>query len=146
MKASDAILPLIIELPNLQSGAKPLEMVLIPAGTFIMGSPEGELGREDNEYPQREITFSRSFYLSRYEVTQAQWEAVIGNNPSYYSTNSDHPVENVSWEDCLFFTTKLNQMGLGTFRLPTEAEWEYAYRAGTVTRFPWGEDLNESEN
>ena len=130
-----------INLPGLPAAAKPLEMVLIPAGTFMMGSPSTEKDREDNEGPQHEVTITNPFYLGKYEVTQAQWVAVTGMNPSGFSGNPNHPVESVSWGVCQEFIEELNSLGLGTFRLPTEAEWEYACRAGTSTRFYWGNDL-----
>ncbi len=134
-----------IPLPNLPQGAKPLEMVLIPAGSFTMGSPDSEQDRGSDEGPQHQVTISKSFYMGKYEVTQAQWEAVMGNNPSYFIGNPNNPVEQVSWNDCLEFISKLNQMDLGTFRLPTEAEWEYACRAGTTERFYWGDDPNYTQ-
>ncbi len=134
-----------IDLPNLPEGAKPLEMVLIPAGSFTMGSPDSEQDRYSDEGPQHQVTISKSFYMGKYEVTQAQWEAVMGNNPSYYSGKPNNPVEQVPWNDCLEFIAKLNQMDLGTFHLPTEAEWEYACRAGTTERFYWGDDLYYSQ-
>ena len=134
-----------IEIPGLPERATPLDMILIPAGTFTMGSPSGEKDRYSDEGPQHEVTISQPFYLGKYEVTQAQWEAVMGNNPSYFAGKPNNPVEQVSWNDCQAFIEKLNGMGLGTFRLPTEAEWEYACRAGTTTRFYWGDDPNSTE-
>ncbi len=130
-----------IDLPNLADGAKPLEMVRIPAGTFIMGSPSSERSRGFYEGPQHEVTISKAFYLGKYEVTQAQWEAVVGNNPSLFSGHPNHPVEQVSWNDCQTFIAGLNELGQGTFRLPTEAEWEYACRAGTTTRYSFGDAM-----
>ena len=89
----------------------------IPAGTFLMGS--------ENEAPVHQVTISRDFYMGKYPVTQAQWEAVMGINPSKFR-GADLPVEQVSWEDCQEFIKRLNATGKGTFRLPTEAEWEYS--------------------
>jgi len=129
-----------VNLPTLPNNAKPLEMVLIPVGTFLMGSPNTEKDQYDGEGPQHKVTISKDFYMGKYEVTQAQWEAVMGNNPSYYKGQPNNPVEQVSWNDCREFIKKLNALGQGTFRLPTEAEWEYACRAGTMTRFYWGGD------
>jgi formylglycine-generating enzyme required for sulfatase activity len=130
-----------VALPGLPAGAKPLEMVLIPAGTFTMGSPESEPGRSSNEGPQHQVTISKPFYLGKYELTQAQWSAVMGSNPAEgHGVGDNYPVYNVSWNDCQAFIEKLNVMGLGAFRLPTEAEWEYACRAGTTTPFYWGDD------
>ena len=135
---------IIIPLPNLPADAKPLEMVLIQPGTFMMGSPDSELSRDANEGPQHQVTITKPFYMGKYEVTQAQWQAVMGNNPEYWAGNN-LPVETVSWDDCQTFIQKLNALGQGKYRLPTEAEWEYACRAGTTTRFYWGDDLNYTE-
>ena len=123
-----------INIPGLPAGAKPLEMVLIPAGTFLMGSPSSEKDRQSDEGPQHQVTISKDFYIGKYEVTQAQWKAVMGTNPSYFK-GDNLPVERVSWDDCQAFIQKLNSMGLGvgTFRLPTEAEREHACRAGSGT-------------
>ena len=132
-----------INLPGLPAAAKPLEMVLIPAGTFMMGSPSTEKDRKDDEGPQHEVTITNSFYLGKYEVTQEQWYAVMGTLPSAFTEVRNHPVEQVSWDDCQSFVEKLNEMGLGEFRLPTEAEWEYACRAGTVTPYYWGDESIE---
>ncbi|MDP8242952.1 MAG: SUMF1/EgtB/PvdO family nonheme iron enzyme [Candidatus Hinthialibacter antarcticus] len=138
--------PIIIDIPNLPANAKPLEMVKIPAGTFMMGSPEDELDRNaSRESPLHNVTISQDFYMGIYEITQAQWEAVMGNNPSINGGNPNHPVENISWNDSQEFIENLNEFGQGTFRLPTEAEWEYACRAGTTTRYYWGDDLTYSE-
>ena len=102
----------------------------IPSGTFTMGSPTTEEGRFDGEGPQHQVTISKDFWLGKTEVTQAQWQAVMGSNPSYFK-GADLPVDNVSWEDCQSFIGKLNaRAGKDLYRLPTEAEWEYACRAG----------------
>ena len=121
-----------------------LMMRLIPAGTFNMGSPDDEADRESDEGPQHWVTITEPFYIGVYEVTQAQWEAVMGSNPSFFEA-SGNPVETVSWEDCQIFINELNTKGIGTFRLPTEAEWEYACRAGSITRFSFGNDLAYSK-
>jgi len=118
---------------------------LIPAGTFTMGSPEDEPGRDIDE-TQHQVTISNSFYMQTTEVTQAQWEAVMGSgsDPSYFPGCPDCPVEGVSWYfDVQDFITALNAMGEGTYRLPTEAEWEYACRAGSTTAFANG-DITET--
>lgn len=109
-----------------------MEFVLIEPGTFEMGSPETESGRADNEGPVHEVTLGQPFYLGKYEVTQGQWEAVMGNNPSRFDDcGRTCPVERVSWEDAQAFIAELNRReGVGTYRLPTEAEWEYAARGG----------------
>ena len=123
-----------------------LEMVLIPAGTFLMGSPENEEGRSDDESPQHRVTVA-PFYMGKYSVTQAQWEAVMGNNPSNFK-GANRPVEQVSWEDAQEFCQRLNKnfrslgdFGSLPFRLPSEAEWEYACRAGTTMPFYFGETI-----
>ena len=107
-----------------------MELVKIPAGTFTMGSPANEKDRSDDE-KQHQVTISKDFYLGKYEVTQAQWTAVMGNNPSNFK-GENLPVETVSWEDAQEFIKKLNAKGEGIYRLPTEAEWEYAARGGTT--------------
>jgi len=113
---------------------------LIPTGTFIMGSPENDIiYAADNEKPQHQVTISKGFYIQITEVTQGQWKAVMGSNPSYFTACGDNcPVEQVSWNDAQAFIVKMNQRGEGTYRLPTEAEWEYAARAGSTTAFPNG--------
>ena len=113
--------------------------MLIPAGTFTMGSPVDEPGRSDNEGPRHGVTITEPFYMQQTEVTQAQWEAVMGSNPSYFFECPTCPVETVSWNDAREFVTKMNARGEGTYGLPTEAQWEYAARAGTTTPFYNGE-------
>lgn len=111
---------------------------LIPAGTFTMGSPEDELGRGSNE-TQHQVTLTNDYYMQTTEVTQGQWKAVMGSNPSSFQNCGDNcPVEQVSWNDIQNFITKLNGMGQGTYALPTEAQWEYAARAGSTTAFANG--------
>ena len=122
-------------------------MVWIRPGTFTMGSPSGEKHRRDWEGPQTKVTISRGFLMSKYEVTQAQYKAVVGTNPSHFK-GDNNPVETVSWGEaesyCAKFTTKEKAAGRlpggYAYRLPTEAEWEYACRAGTTTRFSYGDD------
>jgi formylglycine-generating enzyme required for sulfatase activity len=133
-----------------------LELVLIPAGRFKMGSPPEEKGRKEDE-TQHWVTITRSFYLGKHEVTWEQWQIVMGPPPTPYK-EPRMPVTNVSWNDCQEFLNELNaiisrpgpapsgarvQRVNGQFRLPTEAEWEWACRAGTHTRFCSGTD-NES--
>ncbi len=122
--------------------------VEIPPGRFVMGSPAGEAGRARDEGPPREVTLPRPYWLGKYEVTQAQWLAVMRENPATFQdfpTSPAHPVEGVSWQDGQEFLGRLNARGVGRFRLPTEAEWEYAARAGSTTRFPWGDDPEDRE-
>jgi formylglycine-generating enzyme required for sulfatase activity len=107
---------------------------LLPAGTFTMGSPSDEPGRNSNEGPQYQVTLTQPFYMQTTEVTQAQWEAVMGSNPSSFVWPT-YPVENVSWNDIQTFITEMNKRGEGTYSLPTEAQWEYAARAGSTTAF-----------
>jgi len=111
-----------------------MEFVRIPAGTFMMGSPGSDAEADDDEKPAHRVTISQPFYLGKYPVTQAQWIAVMGNNPSRFGDNPNQPVENVSWNDVRAFLRKLNERERsGDYRLPTEAQWEYACRAGTET-------------
>ncbi len=107
-----------------------MEFVLIPAGEFLMGCSDGDSECDDSEKPQHKVKISKPFYLGKYEVTQGQWEKVMGANPSYFKNcGVDCPVENVSWNDVKQFIQKLNADGRkGKYRLPTEAEWEYAAR------------------
>jgi len=126
----------------------------IPAGRFVMGTPRSEQEEvigEDVPYPiakQHEVILSKAFYLGKYEVTQGQWKKVMGCNPSFLeNTNDNAPVECVSWHDCTNFMAQLallEGMLEGSFRLPTEAQWEYACRAGTTTAFCYGDDLDSS--
>lgn len=112
-----------------------IEFVLIPAGTFMMGTPETEKDREPHEGPQHEVTIAKPFYMGKFEVTQTQWVAVMGNNPSQFK-GDNLPVDNVCWNDAQEFISRLNALKDGyTYRLPSEAEWEYACRAGTTTPF-----------
>ena len=131
-----------ITLSTLPPGNTPLDLVLIPAGRFMMGlSAEEKKFDSDanqNEIPH-EVTITKPFYMGKYEITQAQFEAVMSGNPSEFKTSPDNPVEVVSYDEAKQFVTSLSQLGVGTFRLPTEAEWEYACRAGTTTRFSFGQ-------
>jgi formylglycine-generating enzyme required for sulfatase activity/predicted DNA-binding WGR domain protein len=133
---------------DLGNGIK-LEMMLIPAGKFMMGSPESETSEYD--YATRhEVTLTKPFYLGKFAVTQEQWEGVMGDNPSE-TKGAKLPVTDVSWDDCQEFIKKLNGITKGKYRLPTEAEWEYACRAGTSTAYSFGvnitpKDANSSES
>jgi formylglycine-generating enzyme required for sulfatase activity/tRNA A-37 threonylcarbamoyl transferase component Bud32 len=123
---------------DLGNGVK-LEMVEIPAGTFYMGSPENEKGRYDSESPQHQVTVP-SFFVGKYPLTQAQYQAIMGNNPAYFKGNN-RPVECVSWDDGVAFCEKLSQKTGKNYKLPSEAQWEYACRAGTTTPFYFGESI-----
>lgn len=125
-------------------GGEALELVYVPLGEFTMGS-EGDSNATPDETPAHRVQISQGFWLGKYEVTQGQWQAVMGANPSYFPNDARQPVETVSWEDCQTFIRKLNEKGAGTFRLPTEAEWEYACRAGTNTRFFSGDSLTPNQ-
>ena len=125
---------------NLGNGVS-LDMVLIPAGKFLMGSPTTEVGRDFWEL-QHEVTLTKPYYMGKYEVTQEQWEAVMGDNPSGITKRAKLPVTNVSWDDCQEFIKKVNAKN-GGYRLPTEAEWEYACRAGTTTAYSIGDSLKK---
>ena len=119
--------PVSPNLPRTRTNQKGIEFVLIPPGEFMMGSEYG-----GSEKPLHCVTISNAFYMSKYEVTQAQWRAVMGNNPST-SEGDNLPVETVSWDDAASFVARLNAQNDGyVYRLPTEGEWEFACRAGTV--------------
>ncbi len=120
--------------------------VYIKPGTFMMGSPSSEVGR-DNYEKQHKVTLTKSFYMQTTEVTQGQWKAIMGENPSWFDNcGDDCPVERVSWNDVQKFIHKLNLQSSGkTYRLPTEAEWEYACRAGTTTPFNTGNCLSTTQ-
>jgi formylglycine-generating enzyme required for sulfatase activity len=139
------------------TSATGIEMILVAPGTFMMGSPPSEPERDDHEL-QHQVTLSRGFWLGKNEVTQRQWQAVMGNNPSKLK-GEDFPVEKVNWYDCVIFCNALSELEgltpayrisgesvtwIGSadgYRLPTEAEWEYACRAGTTG--PFAGDLDE---
>src|SRR5262249_10029809 len=109
--------------------------VLIPAGEFIMGSNDGDY----DERPVHQVRISQPFYLGKYEVTQEQWQAVMGRNPSHFTGDPTLPVEQISWEEVQTFVRALNTREGGTaYRLPTEAEWAYAARAGSTTPYSFG--------
>lgn len=123
-----------------------MEFVLVPPGDFQMGSPPSEPTREPQEV-QHPVRISRSFYVGRYEVTQSQWQKVMGSNPSWFQKcGPDCPVERVNWHQIQTFVARLNERSsLPPLRLPTEAEWEYACRAGTTTPFSTGKNLTAAE-
>ncbi|WP_337949519.1 formylglycine-generating enzyme family protein [Prevotella sp.] len=110
-----------------------IEMVRVEAGTFTMGATPEMENPLDDEKPAHQVTLTNDYYIGKYEVTQALWKAVMGNNPSY-SKGNNLPVERVSWDNCQKFISKLNRITGKTFRLPTEAEWEYAARGGNKSR------------
>ena len=134
--------------PNTINNSIGMEFVKIPAGAFTMGSRDLR-PRYANELPAHQVTISTPFYMGKYEVTQAQWQAVMGNNPSRLKSD-ERPVENVSWEDVQQFIRKLNEREKRASRLecrlPTEAEWEYAARAGSTTSYSFGDDSAQLGN
>jgi formylglycine-generating enzyme required for sulfatase activity len=131
-----------------------LEMVAIPGGTFTMGSPQDEKDSYDDERPQHEVNVP-TFFIGKYPITQAQWRAVASRtdlkvkqdldlNPAYFKDRPDsdrRPVEQVNWYDAVEFCARLSKLTGGEYRLPSEAEWEYACRAGTTTAFHFGETI-----
>jgi len=147
---ADALGVKVEEEIDLGNGVK-MTLVLIPAGEFLMGSPPttspeqlvkvfgGNLDEFQREFPQHRVKISKPFWLGKTEVTQAQWEAVMGDNPSQFKPRPQNPVEMVSWNDCQGFLQKLSAKCKRPFRLPTEGEWEYACRAGTPTEFSFGD-------
>lgn len=138
-----------------------MTLVEIPAGQFDMGSADDEPDASDDEKPRHRVSITRPFYLGAYEVTQAEYQQVMGDNPSWFSNSgfgkdrvagmdtSRHPVHLVSWDDAVEFCRRLSELpaekkARRSYRLPTEAEWEYACRAGTTTRYAVGESLTSS--
>ncbi len=138
---------------DLGSGVK-LEMVWIPAGEFRMGSPTSDKEAQRWEKPQHGVWITRPFYLGKYPVTQEQWQAVMGSNPAFYSPDGGGklqvagkhttrlPVESVSWNDAVEFCRRLSENDGKKYGLPTEAQWEYACRAGSTTRYCFGDDVD----
>jgi formylglycine-generating enzyme required for sulfatase activity/serine/threonine protein kinase len=124
------------QIENLGDGVV-LEMVYIEGGTFLMGSPETEKERYKDWETQHEVTV-KPFYLGKYPITQAQWQAVMGNNPSWFK-GENRPVENVSWLDVMEFCQRLSEITGKDYRLPSEAEWECGCRGGSVTARYWGD-------
>ncbi|MGZ8846536.1 MAG: SUMF1/EgtB/PvdO family nonheme iron enzyme [Pyrinomonadaceae bacterium] len=125
-----------------------MEFVLIPKGKFKMGSLEGELNSREEEYRQHDVNINYSFYMGKYEVNQAQWQTLMCKKPSQFKDCGDNcPVENVSWGDVQDFIKRLNNLGGEfTYRLPTEAEWEYACRAGTPPKDPGRDNRNSDDS
>ena len=128
----------------------PQRLVWIAPGVFMMGSPSTDKDRESDESPQTQVAITQGFWISKYEVTQKEFQTVMGNNPSYFTGDLNLPVEQVSWFDATNYCDKLTAQERSAgripagyaYRLPTEAEWECACRAGTTTRFSYGDDLN----
>ena len=119
-----------------------MSFVLIPSGTFTMGSPTNEPHRGSSEV-RHQVTISKPFYMQTTEVTVKQWHSIMGRRMMVYQQGADNiPVTRVSWFDCMEFIKRLNKLGQGRYRLPTEAEWEYAARAGTSSAYSWGDTIN----
>ena len=157
------VLPLALTLATTLAGARSeiaatlvegveMEMLWIEKGHFSMGSPGAEWGRNVDEGPQREVSFAQGFYLGKCEVTQRQWEAVMGERPwagfgEEVIASPDHPAVFISWQDVQVFLERINAAaGTAVYRLPTEAEWEYAARAGTQTSWSFGVEKNVLED
>ncbi|MEA3333135.1 MAG: formylglycine-generating enzyme family protein, partial [Pseudomonadota bacterium] len=125
-----------------------IELVYLEGGSFQMGSPSDEKERSSDEGPVHEVKLD-GFWIGCYEVTQSEWQKVMGNNPSRFQKgdSDNRPVEQVSWDDCQEFIEKLNcrRNSDKSFRLPTEAEWEYACRAGTTTPFSFGATISTDQ-
>lgn len=133
---------------NPASPAGPEGFIWVSPGTFLMGSPTTELDRNIDEVLHM-VTLTKGFFMGAHEVTQSEYQSVVGNNPSYFAGNLNRPVESVTWVSATNYCGLLTQQeraagkipATWAYRLPTEAEWEYAARAGTTTRFPWGDDV-----
>lgn len=120
-----------------------IEFVLIPPGEFMMGCSLRDNKCNKDEKPRHKVNISKSFYMSRYEITQGQWKKVMGNNPSHFKSCGDNcPVEQISWESAQKFINTLNKMDSRKYRLPTETEWEYAARGGTSMKYYWGNQMD----
>jgi formylglycine-generating enzyme required for sulfatase activity len=128
-------------------GNVPLVMKWIPAGSFNMGMSDGDTGGRANELPQHSVTLA-GFWMAKYELTKRQWTAVMGTtpwtslSPDFLNTDLNSPATWVSWDDAHAFTAALNTYTGKKFQMPSEAQWEYAYRAGTTTSLYWGEDIS----
>jgi formylglycine-generating enzyme required for sulfatase activity len=120
------------------------EMVVIPSGSFKMGLYEGDEDNQGNEGPVHKVTVSKEFAVGKYEVTQAQWQAVMGNNPSKFK-GANSPVETVNWNDIKNFVRRLSAKTGKQYRLLSESEWEYAARASTTTKYHWGYTFSSSK-
>ncbi len=125
------------------SNAIGMKLVLLPAGEFLMGSPHDDPDARMDEKPQHLVQISQPFFLSVTLATQAQYHQVMGDNPSRFQGDPQRPVERVSWEDAVEFCHRLSEQEGQTYRLPTEAQWEYACRADTTTRYSFGDDPAE---
>jgi len=148
------VLPKEAKLPPVIINAIDMKLTLLSAETFDMGSPPTEAERSSNESPQHLVAIKKPFYLSIYPVTQRQYEAVMGRKPAFFNVRNggspDHPVEQVTWDDACEFCRRLSALAVEkdaghVYRLPMEAEWEYACRAGTTTAFAFGPSLSSNQ-
>ncbi len=130
--------------PKAMTNTLGMQFVLIPPGSFLMGSPKEEKERKGDE-TQHKVKLTKGFYLGTCPVTQEQWKEIIGKNPSKFQDGKNLPVEQVNWNDCQVFIKKLREKDKKPYRLPTEAEWEYACRAGTTTPFHFGETISPDQ-
>jgi formylglycine-generating enzyme required for sulfatase activity len=151
LKGESPASPVPVDLPKALTNSVGMKLVLVPAGTFLMGSPESEAERGDDEGPCRRVTIARPFYMGVFPVTQAEYEKVMGGNPAQFRKGAgggpSHPVEQVSWDDAVEFCRRLSALAAEkewtrAYRLPTEAEWEYACRGGKSTPFAFGDSLS----
>ncbi|CAK8723533.1 MAG: Formylglycine-generating enzyme, required for sulfatase activity, contains SUMF1/FGE domain [Candidatus Electronema aureum] len=127
---------------SMNDDATGMKLAYVPSGCFMMGSSTDDEGHENDEGPVHKVCVD-SFWMGQYEVTQGQWEKVMGANPSEFKKGGNYPVERVSWNDVQDFIKKLNSSSTGnSYRLPTEAEWEYACRANSSSRYCGGNDVN----
>jgi sulfatase modifying factor 1 len=124
-----------------------MKFAWIPPGTFMMGSPKEETGRDllKTDETQHKVTLTKGYYMGVYTVTQEQWKKIMCKNPSFLKGEKNLPVENISWDDCQEFIKKLREKDKKPYRLPTEAEWEYACRAGTTTAFHFGPTISTDQ-
>jgi eukaryotic-like serine/threonine-protein kinase len=119
-----------------------LPMVLIPPGEFLMGAPADELDGRNDERPQHLVSITQPFFMSQCPITQAQWQVLMGNNPAHFTGNVNLPVESVNWQDAQEFCRRLSDKTNHSYGLPSEAQWEYACRAGTTTPFHFGKTID----
>lgn len=131
--------------PSYEVTLADIDFVLLKPGQFTMGNARAASGVPEDERLAVKVTISKPFFMSQYEITQGQWKEVMGDNPSRHRLGDNHPVENVSWEDCQRFLKRLNsgEESRVYFRLPTESEWEYACRAGSSADFEQGNKVSD---
>jgi len=136
------------ELPPIDIAALDLKFVWVEAGEFTMGSPAAEEGRKDDEGPQHQVTLEKGFWIGQFELTQAQWEKAMGTRPwegqDFVQSHPDHPAVYISWQDTQALIQRLNEAAdAPIYTMPTEAEWEYACRAGTQTAWTFGDQVDQ---